>query len=74
MSILETPSMKHVGRQYFQSLLVKEQATEKKPFWIREKCKNMRDGSRFDLINCHFSTWFSLLNSIWYRLLFFLVL
>jgi hypothetical protein len=32
MSILETPSMKHVGRQYFQSLPVKEQATEKKPF------------------------------------------
>jgi hypothetical protein len=27
-------------------------------FWIREKCKNMRDGSRFDLINCDFFIWF----------------
>jgi hypothetical protein len=59
VSMLVTPSMKHEGRQYFQSLLVKEQATEKKPFWIREKCKTMRDGSIFDLINCNFFTWFS---------------
>jgi hypothetical protein len=52
--MLETPSMKYEGLQYFQSHLVKQQATEKKLFWIREKCKNMRDGSRFDLINCDF--------------------
>jgi hypothetical protein len=60
MSKLETPSLKHVCSQYFQSLLVKELAPPKKPFWIREKCKNMRDGSIYDLISCHFSTWFSI--------------
>jgi hypothetical protein len=27
----------HGGLQYFQSHLVKQQATEKKLFWIREK-------------------------------------
>jgi hypothetical protein len=57
--MLETPSMKHEGLQYFQSHLVKEQATGKQLFWIREKCKSMRNGSRFDLINCDFFIWFS---------------
>jgi hypothetical protein len=42
VSILETPSMKHEGLQYFQSHLVKEQATGKKTFL------DMRDVQKYE--------------------------
>jgi hypothetical protein len=51
---------------------VKEQATAKQSLWILEKCKNMRDGWRRDLINYDFAYGTVLCSFLFCRSLFYI--
>jgi hypothetical protein len=70
VSMLETPSMKREGLQYFQSLPVKEQATEKTFLDMREVKKYIL----FNKVRIFYLVHFLIAHGILYRILFFLVL